>query len=162
MAATYYLDSNPTLCWWKVFILTHKEKVLFDRDTKIDSRWKRRQQLYIFYPLDPKIMKKSGRILIVAELAKEYGFKDVGGMFLYLVSSSGDWVWPSHDSYFGETRTFQTTSCLALPSAEVSSLPYCVTLPITEKKRHGAADGYCKWLSILRLDGLINIFMAVR
>lgn len=29
---------------------------------------------------DPKIMKKSGRILIVAELAKEYGFKDVGGV----------------------------------------------------------------------------------
>jgi len=29
---------------------------------------------------DPKIMKKSGRILIVAELAREYGFKDVGGV----------------------------------------------------------------------------------
>ncbi|XP_078365326.1 dehydrogenase/reductase SDR family member 1-like [Oculina patagonica] len=28
---------------------------------------------------DPEIMKKSGRILIVAELAREYGFKDVGG-----------------------------------------------------------------------------------
>ena len=26
-------------------------------------------------------MKKTGRILIVAELAKEYGFKDVGGMW---------------------------------------------------------------------------------
>jgi len=25
-------------------------------------------------------MKKSGRILIVAELAREYGFKDVGGV----------------------------------------------------------------------------------
>ena len=24
-------------------------------------------------------MKKSGRILVVAELAREYGFKDVGG-----------------------------------------------------------------------------------
>ena len=31
-------------------------------------------------------MKKSGRILIVAELAREYGFKDVGGMLEYLVS----------------------------------------------------------------------------
>ena len=80
------------------------------------TRWKRRQQnfLFIFYSLDPNIMKKSGRILIVAELAKEYGFKDVGGTCVYLVSSSGDWVWPSHDSYFGETRTLQTTSCLAL------------------------------------------------
>jgi len=29
---------------------------------------------------DPNIMKKSGRILIVAELAGEYGFKDVGGV----------------------------------------------------------------------------------
>ena len=29
--------------------------------------------------LDSDIMKKSGRILIVAELAREYGFKDVGG-----------------------------------------------------------------------------------
>ena len=29
--------------------------------------------------LDPNIMKKSGRIQIVAELAREYGFKDVGG-----------------------------------------------------------------------------------
>ena len=76
---------------------TWKENVLFDWD-KNDSRWKRRQQSYIFYPLDPNIMKKSGRILIVAELAKEYGFKDVGGTFVYLVSSSGDWVWPSHDS----------------------------------------------------------------
>jgi len=28
---------------------------------------------------DSNIMKKSGRILIVAELAREYGFKDVGG-----------------------------------------------------------------------------------
>ena len=28
-------------------------------------------------------MKKSGRILIVAELAREYGFKDVGGMLVY-------------------------------------------------------------------------------
>lgn len=27
-------------------------------------------------------MKKTGRILIVAELAREYGFKDVGGMCL--------------------------------------------------------------------------------
>lgn len=25
-------------------------------------------------------MKKTGRILIVAELAREYGFKDVGGL----------------------------------------------------------------------------------
>ena len=25
-------------------------------------------------------MKKSGRILVVAELAREYGFKDVGGL----------------------------------------------------------------------------------
>ena len=40
-----------------------------------------------FYPLDPNIMKKSGRILIVAELAREYGFKDVGGTLVYLVSS---------------------------------------------------------------------------
>ena len=29
--------------------------------------------------LDSDITKKSGRILIVAELAREYGFKDVGG-----------------------------------------------------------------------------------
>ncbi|KAJ7374958.1 Dehydrogenase reductase SDR member [Desmophyllum pertusum] len=29
---------------------------------------------------DPDVMKKSGRILIVAELAREYGFKDVGGV----------------------------------------------------------------------------------
>ena len=29
--------------------------------------------------VDSKLMKKSGRILIVAELAREYGFKDVGG-----------------------------------------------------------------------------------
>ena len=35
-----------------------------------------------FLLLDPKIMKKSGRILIVAELAREYGFKDVGGVLL--------------------------------------------------------------------------------
>ncbi|XP_031572479.1 dehydrogenase/reductase SDR family member 1-like [Actinia tenebrosa] len=28
---------------------------------------------------DPNVMKKSGRVLIVAELAKEYGFTDVGG-----------------------------------------------------------------------------------
>ena len=34
-------------------------------------------------------MKKSGRILIVAELAREYGFKDVGGTLVYLVSNSG-------------------------------------------------------------------------
>ena len=30
--------------------------------------------------LDANVMKKTGRILIVAELAREYGFKDVGGM----------------------------------------------------------------------------------
>ena len=29
--------------------------------------------------LDPNIMNKSGRILITAELAHEYGFKDFGG-----------------------------------------------------------------------------------
>ena len=29
-------------------------------------------------------MKKSGRVLIVAELAKEYGYKDVGGLFISL------------------------------------------------------------------------------
>lgn len=32
-----------------------------------------------FLAADSKIMKKTGRILIVAELAREYGFKDVGG-----------------------------------------------------------------------------------
>ena len=31
-------------------------------------------------------MKKSGRILIAAELAREYGFKDVGGVLVYLVT----------------------------------------------------------------------------
>ena len=45
--------------------------------------------IIFFNPLDPNIMKKSGRIWIVAELAKEYGFKDVGGMLVYLVSNSG-------------------------------------------------------------------------
>ena len=30
-------------------------------------------------------MKKSGRILIVAELAREYGFKDVGGKSVFYV-----------------------------------------------------------------------------
>ena len=35
-----------------------------------------------FLLLDPKIMKKSGRILIVAELAREYEFKDVGGVLV--------------------------------------------------------------------------------
>ena len=34
---------------------------------------------FILLFLDPNIMKKSGRIQIVAELAREYGFKDVGG-----------------------------------------------------------------------------------
>ena len=34
----------------------------------------------LYFVLDPEIMKKSGRILIVAELAREYGFKDVGGL----------------------------------------------------------------------------------
>lgn len=29
--------------------------------------------------LDPNIMNKSGRILVTAELAHEYGFKDFGG-----------------------------------------------------------------------------------
>ena len=29
--------------------------------------------------LDPNIMSKSGRILVTAELAHEYGFKDFGG-----------------------------------------------------------------------------------
>ena len=29
--------------------------------------------------LDADIMKKSGRILLTAELGREYGFKDVGG-----------------------------------------------------------------------------------
>ena len=33
---------------------------------------------------DSSIMKKTGRILIVAELAREYGFKDVGGLFIVL------------------------------------------------------------------------------
>ena len=35
-------------------------------------------------------MKKSGRILIVAELAKEYGFKDVGSVLVYLLSNSSE------------------------------------------------------------------------
>ena len=30
-------------------------------------------------------MKKSGKVLVVAELAREYGFKDVGGMSFYIV-----------------------------------------------------------------------------
>ena len=46
-------------------------------------------EIIVFYSLDPNIMKKSGRILIVAELAREYGFKDVGGTLVYLVSNSG-------------------------------------------------------------------------
>ena len=33
---------------------------------------------------DPNVMTKSGRVLIVAELAREYGFKDVGGTYLLL------------------------------------------------------------------------------
>lgn len=101
--------------------------------------------VYFFYPLDPNIMKKSGRILIVAELAREYGFKDVGGTLVCLVSS----IWSCHDFYFGEMRTFQNPSCLVnspdilnvLPSMEVCSLPYCVSLPITKKKQ--TWSGYC-------------------
>ena len=40
----------------------------------------------LFYSLDPNIMKMSGRILMVADLARKYGFKDVGGVLVYLVS----------------------------------------------------------------------------
>ncbi|XP_046861714.1 dehydrogenase/reductase SDR family member 1-like [Xenia sp. Carnegie-2017] len=29
---------------------------------------------------DPHIMKKSGKVLVIAELAREYGFTDVGGV----------------------------------------------------------------------------------
>ena len=38
--------------------------------------------LFLISPTDSNIMKKTGRILIVAELAREYGFKDVGGLCL--------------------------------------------------------------------------------
>ena len=34
-----------------------------------------------FLALDPKVMSKSGRILEVGELAREYGFRDVDGRF---------------------------------------------------------------------------------
>ena len=37
------------------------------------------QFFYMSTTLDPDIMKKSGRILLTAELGREYGFKDVGG-----------------------------------------------------------------------------------
>lgn len=66
------------------------------------------------YPLDSNIMKKSGRILIVAELAREYGFKDVGGMLVYLVSNSGefDQAMICIILYFIEWWTIQNT-CMA-------------------------------------------------
>lgn len=56
-------------------------------------------------------MKKSGRILIVAELAREYGFKDVGGMLVYLVSNSGefDQAMICIILYFIELWTIQNT-----------------------------------------------------
>ena len=58
-------------------------------------------------------MKKSGRILIVAELAREYGFKDVGGVLLYLVSNSSEFD-RAFILIFGEMRTFQNTPCLVI------------------------------------------------
>lgn len=35
-------------------------------------------QRYVSFT-DKKIMKKTGKILITSELAREYGFKDIGG-----------------------------------------------------------------------------------
>ena len=52
-------------------------------------------------------MKKSGRILIVAELAREYEFKDVGGVLVYLVSIQASLIEPW--SHFVEMRTIQNT-----------------------------------------------------
>ena len=77
-------------------------------------------------------MKKSGRILIVAELAREYGFKDVGGVLLYLVSNSSEFD-RAFILIFGEMRTFQNTPCLVnkprytdvLPDHR-SSVPYSI------------------------------------
>ena len=74
------LDKSPV--FWSVSLTPYT--LLFNASPVfyslfIFNDWFRSPVFDISTMLDPDIMKKSGRILLTAELGREYGFKDVGG-----------------------------------------------------------------------------------
>jgi NAD(P)-dependent dehydrogenase (short-subunit alcohol dehydrogenase family) len=87
---------------WMGLLLTERSLAVFDAQPELYSDLKATAETPEFtgrvidaLARDPKLMKRSGSVLIGAELAEEYGVLDIDGRRP-----------PSHRSFFGETTVF--------------------------------------------------------
>ncbi|XP_038069927.1 dehydrogenase/reductase SDR family member 1-like [Patiria miniata] len=73
------VKTKTVLDTWAVETRTETEKMTYDYVTKYGESIEYPGKAVVHLAKDPKIMNKTGRIFITAELGHEYGFRDIDG-----------------------------------------------------------------------------------